>query len=91
MFKYINNMLPHVFADYFTHFKQIHNYKTRQCQTRELFLPTFFSNFGKKMHSFADIKIWAKIPKEIKENLYYSFKYKYKLFLISNYASDTQK
>ena len=52
-----------------------------------LFLPTLV----KKMLSFAGIKIWAQIPKEIKENSYYSFKYKYKLFLISNYASDTQK
>ena len=43
------------------------------------------------MLSFAGIKTWAKITKEIKENLFYSFKYKYKLFPISNYASDTQK
>ena len=46
-------MLPHVFADYFRHLRQIHNYNTRQCQTRELFLPTVSSNFGKKMLSFA--------------------------------------
>ena len=84
-------MLPHVFADYFRHLRQIHNYNTCQCQTRELFLPIVSSNFGKKMLSFAGIKIWAEIPKEIKENSYYSFKYIYKLFLISNYASDTQK
>ena len=50
-------MLPHVFADYFTHLRQIHNYNTRQCQTCELFLPTVSTNFGKKMLSFAGIKI----------------------------------
>ena len=49
-------MLPRVFADYFTQLRQIHNYNTRQCQTRELFLPTVFSNFGKKMLSCGGIK-----------------------------------
>ena len=77
----MNNMLPCVFADCFIKLKQIHKYNIYQCQMCKLFLATVS----------VVLKTLAKIFKKIKQNSHHSFKYKYKLFFIKNYASDTKQ
>ena len=66
MFKYINNMLHHVFADYFTQLRQIIKALTNAKHVNcfyQLFLPTLF----KKMISFAGIKHGLKFQKKSKK------------------------
>ena len=74
MYKYIKNMLPTKFNQYFIDLTVLHNHNTRHKSKSNLFLPRVNNNSGKNMLHFKGVKTWGEVPSELKEYSFYAFK-----------------
>ena len=71
-------MLPDYFKNYFVKLETIHHYHTRQ-KTKKDFFHTFArTEWGRKMIQRKGLKIWKKIPPELKSCSFQKFKQTYK-------------
>ena len=84
MFKFKNDFLPDIFANYFRVTKDIHSYRTRSV---DLYRPhNFSSDLARNTIKTQGPVLWNSIDISIRNSVTInSFKYKYKHFLISQY------
>ena len=66
MFKYRSNNVPYNLSQYFTLTSDIHKRNTRNCSSDTYYLPRFKTNKLQHFIKFASVKVWNKLPNEIK-------------------------
>jgi len=86
MYKSTTSKLPATFNNYFKLITDVHSYNTRKIKIRQFALPKARSNSGAKMIKYSVIKIWSKIPPEIKNKMCLAlFLAEYKKYVLLSY------
>ena len=85
IYKFHNNQLEAVFANYFISIFMIHNYKTRLSTKHAYALPTARTNYGTFNVKFHGEKLWNSLDIEIITLSIKSFKTSFKQKLFSTY------
>ena len=84
MYKYLNGLLPLLFADCYIRKSSIHMINTRN--SHDLYLPRHRPNIRGNSIRIREVKVWNGIPVEIRNKISInSFHNKYKSFLIQMY------
>ena len=85
MHSFHHKRLPSVFDNYFKYLSLQHHYITRSTSNKNLYLQRMKTHRGLTSFSYNGIKIWNKIPINIKLLSKYSFNRRIKLMLINKY------
>ena len=82
-----NNKLPDYFKNYLVKLETIHHYHTRQKNKKDFFRTFVRTERGRKMIQRKGLKIWKKIPLELKGCSFQKFKQTYKKNVIQSYIN----
>jgi hypothetical protein len=85
MYEYNQGTLPKVFDEMFTPVRSKHQYNTRLASKSSYCLPKIRTNYGKFGIRFQGPKIWNSLDESFKTLQKYSFKSKFKKYLINIY------
>ena len=85
MYKFHNQLLPGVFASFFTKVDAVHSYNTRHSAKLTYYLPKARTNYGKFSIRFQGPKIWNAINDETKKLSMSLFKKRLKQGFIEAY------
>ena len=85
MHSFHHKRLPSVFDNYFKYLSLQHHHITRSTSNKNLYLQQMKTHRGLTSFSYNGIKIWNKIPINIKLLSKYSFNRRIKLMLINKY------
>ena len=85
MYKFHNNQLPTVFANYFYRIDMKHSYETRLSTKKAYALPKARTNYGIFNIKFIGAKLWNSLDIEIKSLPIKSFKTTSKENFLSSY------
>ena len=85
MFKYRSNNVPYNLSQYFTLTSDIHKLNTRSCSSDTYYLPRFKTNKLQHSIKFTGVKVWNKIPNEIKNCSLNVFLKKLKTSILDTY------
>ena len=85
MFKYRSNNVPYNLSQYFTLTSDIHKLNTRSCSYDTYYLPWFKINKLQHSIKFTGVKVWNKIPNEIKNCYLNAFLKKLKISILDTY------
>ena len=85
MHDFYTNNLPDVFANFFMHVNQLHNYNTRLASKNTYCIPSIRTNYGKFSLRFQGPKIWNNLEDSLKSLTRIAFKRKLKIKLINEY------
>ena len=85
MFKYRSNNVPYNLSQYFRLTSDIHKLKTRSCSSDTYYLPRFKTNKLQHSIKFTGVKVWNKIPHEIKNCSLNVFLKKLKTSILDTY------
>ena len=85
IFKALYNLLPPVFADFFTLTEDVHSYNTRFQSKNSLYVLPMENNKRKTSLKISGPPMWFQLPNELKKNSYIAnFIRLYKKNLIAN-------
>ena len=85
MHDFCTNNLPDVFANFFMHVNQLHNYNTRLASKNTYCIPSIRTNYVKFSLRFQGPKIWNNLEDSLKSLTRIAFKHKLKIKLINEY------
>ena len=85
MFKYRSNNVPYNLTQYFILTSDIHKRNTKSCSSDTYYLPRSKTNQLQNSIKFAGVKVWNKLPKEIKSHSLNVFLKKIKTSILDTY------
>ena len=88
--KFSSNMLPEYFKNYFIDLDTIHKINTRQKTKKNYFHTYARTEWGKKKIQHKALKIWEKLPVELKECSYFRFKKVFRQTILNGYNNEVK-
>ena len=65
MYSQYNNLLPEVFADYFTLVSRSHSYNIRKASEKFFYVSRMYTSKGQSSSLYLGVKLWNNIPKSV--------------------------
>ena len=74
VYKYVHNMLPSQFSNYFSYTYNIHSHETLNSISKAMPLTRYSTNRNQNSVTYKRVKIWNSIPNHLKSFSFRKFK-----------------